>query len=365
MRFHPSRRELLLALPSLAAISGASAAAESTPGLKDLAARQGRLYGAAAATYQLADRDFAAVLAREAAIIVPEYELKRFLVEPSPGHYDFSAAETLSAFAASHGLLMRGHPLVWHAANPPWLEQAVLSSRKEALLSGYVTAVASRFRGRMHSWDVVNEALEPSDGMPGGFRNSFWFKAFGPGYVELAFRAARAADPSALLVYNDFGCEAGMPANDLFRARTLSLLEQLLKRNVPVDAYGMQGHLSAYGPGIDPRKLGTFLAEIEAMGLRLIVTEHDVDDAGGPSDTVARDRAVADASQRFLDVVLERPALIGVLTWGLSDRYLRAEGMRASLFETGLRKLPLDRALVPTPLYRAMSAAFRTARPAR
>src|SRR5262249_38179725 len=150
-------------------------------------------------------------------MIVPEYELKRFLTEPKPGAYDFSAADQLAAFARAHGLQMRSHPLVWHAANPPWLEEAVLTSSDERLLTGYVEKAAGHCRGRMHSWDVVNEALAPEDGKPGGFRNSFWFKRFGASYIDLAFHAARGADPGAMLVYNDYGCEGGARENDVFR----------------------------------------------------------------------------------------------------------------------------------------------------
>ncbi len=319
------------------------------------ASRHGRIFGAAAANYQLESPDFAAALVLDAGMLVPEYELKRNLIEPARGALDFSAADALWAFAQRHQQGFRGHPLVWHAANPPWLEDAVLASRDARLLTDYVTALAAHFRGRIHSWDVVNEALRPEEGLAGGLRNSFWLKAFGPAYIDMAFHAARAADPAALLIYNDFGCEDAEPANDKFRAMTLDLLEGLLARNVPLDGYGMQGHLSAYGPTVDQRKLGRFLADVESMGLKIMVTELDVDDRGGPMDSATRDRAVADAGRKFLDVAMDSRAVIGVLTWGLSDRYLRAEGMKDLLLGYSPRKLPLDPALERTPLWYVMA----------
>ncbi len=87
---------------------------------------------------------------------------------------------------------MRGHPLVWHDANPPWLEEAVRTRRDARLLTNYVTRLVRRYRGRMHSYDVVNEALAPPDEGAAGWRPCFWLDAFGPGYLDLAFHAAHA-----------------------------------------------------------------------------------------------------------------------------------------------------------------------------
>ena len=96
--------------------------------LRALAAAKGILFGSAAATYELRDADFVALLPREAAILVPEYEMKRNVTEPAAGTYDFSGCDALMNFAQTHEMQMRGHPLVWHYANPPWLEEAVRAS---------------------------------------------------------------------------------------------------------------------------------------------------------------------------------------------------------------------------------------------
>lgn len=352
-----SKRTLLGSLGAAALCAGTSHAAllrgiENTAPLRRQAASRGLIYGAAAASYQLNDAAFADVLAREAGILVPEYEAKRGVIEPARGRYDFSGVDRLLAFAHAHGMAFRGHPLVWHNRNPDWLADA-LSSHDPALMTDYITAVAGRYRGRLHSWDVVNEAIDLDTGK---LRETLWLKAFGPAYIDMAFHAARAADPHALLVYNDWGCEAA--ANDRFRAATLDFLERALARGVPIDALGMQGHLDAFGPRVDQAKLRTFLAHVKALGLKVLVTEHDVDDHDGPSDFAARDRSVADASRRFLDVVLDCDATVAILTWGLSDRFLQAEGWRDRLFRGGPRTLPLDADLQRKPLWRAMANAF-------
>jgi len=347
-----SRRLFLAQAAALAGTGSAPAAVLRSSVFEDAALRtsaaaRGIVYGCATSTFQLRDTDFAGVLVREAAIIVPEYEMKRGVIEPAQGRYDFSGADALLAFARSHGLRFRGHPLVWHKRNPDWLEDAVLGAKDDTLLVAYVEALASRYRGQVHSWDVVNEAIAP--GEPGDLRQTVWLKRFGPAYIDLAFHAARAADPKALLVYNDWGCELGAPDNDRFRAATLAFLEAGLARRVPIDALGLQGHLGLEGPQVDQKKLRDFLARVQAMGLRILITEHDVDDSGGSPDVAARDQAVADASRRFLDIALDNRATMAVLTWGLSDRYLDRPDWR---------RLPLDANLRRKPMWRAISAAF-------
>jgi endo-1,4-beta-xylanase len=320
--------------------------------LRAIAARRGLLCGAATSTNQLQNGDFATALVREAAIIVPEYQMKRGVIETAPGRYDFSGADALAAFARARGLKLRGHPLVWHKRNPDWLTEV----RDEAMLTDYITALVGRYRGRIHSWDVVNEAIQP--GAPGNLRETIWLKGLGPSYIDLAFHAARAADPAAMLVYNDWGCELGAPDNDRFRAATLDFLEGALARGVPIDALGLQGHLGLQGAQVNQAKLRAFLAQVKAMGLRILVTEHDVDDDGGPSDIAARDRLVADASRGFLDVMLDNSATVAVLTWGLSDRYLDPPTWRQKLEGWSPRRLPLDAALVRKPMWSAMAGAF-------
>ncbi|HEX4077256.1 MAG TPA: endo-1,4-beta-xylanase [Rhizomicrobium sp.] len=325
--------------------------------LRRAAAQRGIIYGAAVNTTELREQDFAAALAREAGLLAPEYEMKRAIVERIQGQYDFTGCDAILAFARTHDMLFRGVPLVWHKRNPDWLEKAARESRDETLITGFIEKTAGHFRGRVHSWDVVNEAIAPEDGRADGLRDSFWLQVYGPRYIDLAYRAARAADPGTLLVYNDWGCELGAPANDRFRAATLDFLERALARGVPIDALGLQGHMRAFGTPVDQTKLAVFLARVKSMGLRILVTEHDVDDSGGPSDVALRDRAVADASRRFLDVMID-VAPVALLTWGLSDRFLDAPGWRASLTGYRPRMLPLDGSLARTPMWYEMVGAF-------
>ncbi|MGA9796942.1 MAG: endo-1,4-beta-xylanase [Rhizomicrobium sp.] len=349
----------LLSMGSLArAVALRPSIDEDAPSLRAIARKSGILFGCATNTFELRDPAFVPVVTRDCAILAPEYEMKRGVTEPARGHYDFSGADALVSFAATHGMEFRGHPLVWHKRNPPWLEDAVRAAPDDSLLTGYIREAMARYRGRIRSWDVVNEAIAPQDGRADNLRNTIWLARFGPSYIDIAYRAARAVDPNAMLVYNDWGCEAGAPDNDRFRAATLRFLEAALKRGVPIDALGLQGHLGLSAPQVDQKKLRDFLAEVQGMGLHILVTEHDVDDSGGPSDIAARDRLVADASRRFLDVMLDNPATVSVLTWGLSDRYLDPPGWRERLLGYTPRMLPRDAEMRRKPMWSAIAAAL-------
>jgi endo-1,4-beta-xylanase len=335
---------------------------ENDPPLRTLAASRGLIFGAANNNFWLRDPDFAQACARDCGILVPEYELKRDLTEPAPGDYDFSASDVLLSYAQRNRMQFRGHPLVWYASNPPWLEPAVAAAKDETVFTDYIRRTMLHYRGRMQSWDVINEAIEPDDGRADGLRDSFWVRRFGASHIDRAFHAAHDADPDSLLVYNDYGLEQAGPANDARRKATLALLERLTARGVPVGGLGLQAHINAFGRAIDQKTLSAFLEAVQALGLRILVTEHDVDDTGGPADIVSRDRAVADATRRLLDVVLDNTATIAVLTWGYSDRFLKAESTRDQLLRGNPRSLPLDEAMRPTPMHAALARAFTGAR---
>jgi len=346
------RRTLLAGAASLAL----PASAQAAPGLKEIAASKGLVFGCAAATYEFGNGDFAPTLLRDAAQLVPEYEMKRDVLEPRPGRYDFSALDRLSGFARRNGLSFRGTPLVWWHSNPPWLAPALQARRDDRLMTGPIAALLKRYS--MASVDVVNEAVA-EDG--NGLRPSVWLDAFGPGYIEMAFHAARQAAPGTRLVYNDYGCEWG--SGDRIRAAHLKLLDGLLKRNAPVDALGLQGHLWAFRDRTDQRKLRDFLQAVRDRGLAVLVTELDVDDTGGPADIATRDRAVADEARRFLDVALDNPATQAVIAWNLSDRYVDApQDWKLKLLNWRYRKTLYDAQMRRKPLWDAVARAFAGAR---
>ena len=364
-----SRRHLLLG--SLAGLAGCARAPAiqamvdpAAPSLAQRAARHGLLYGAAVATDNLNDPDLSAALASECNLLVTEFQLQWERVEPVRGRPDYAPAERIAAFAAQHGMKLRGHAALWHKRVPAWF--IAVESRTEArdLVEKRVAEAVGRFAGRMQSWDVVNEALLPRDGRPDGMRKTALLDKLGPEFLDLAFRTARAADPRALLVYNEFGFELA-DAESLTKRRHLpALLRGLLDRGVPVDALGIQAHLRTR-MNFNPDEWARFLDQIAGMGLKLVVSEMDVTDAPSPGDIAARDAEVAATYAAFLAPTLAQKNLVGLLCWGLSDRYSwivrgqepyhkRADGLPP-------RPLPLDAALRRKPAWDAMARAFDAA----
>lgn len=307
--------------------------------LRDLAARRGLKLGTAVQSRYLARQDnYVPVLTRDFDLLVPEYEAQWKIIDSRPGSGRYDNVGRILDFAEANDMAVRGHAPYWHGLQPDWLNATLASSpeRAERLLSDRIAGIAGRYRGRVRSWDVLNEVIEPDDGRSDGLRRTAFLTAMGPGYIDLAFRAARAADPAARLVLNEYRTEWAWPQGRKRRDALLRLLEGLLSRGVPVDAVGVQGHLAPALDGyLNAGALGEFCREVAGMGLTLSVTELDARDTGLRGSRAERDQSVADAYARFLDVMLAQPALDAVLTWGFSDRYSwftkffpRADGQR-------------------------------------
>lgn len=372
-------RRHLLAAPASLLIASASAApptgtappganARGKPaeaGLHVRAQRKGMFYGSAIDhTILRNDPAYLAHVPLECGLVVGEASFKWADIHPAPDKFAFERADMLMAYAARHNLRVRGHALLWHEANPAWLESELTPANAEHLLTTHIRSVVGHYRGRLLHWDVANEVIAPEDEKPLGLRNTLWYRALGPRYLDIAFATCAAVDPGALRVLNDYGTDYAIPYEEKKRAAMLAVLADLKSRNVPIQAVGLQAHLDASQTALDQKILAKFVADIAAMGLRVIVTELDVRDNKLPADIPSRDDAVAAMGRAWLDAVLVNPAVLGVLTWGLSDRrswlntkFPRPDGLPQ-------RPLPLDAELARKKLWTAIAGALDTA-PAR
>src|SRR5437868_1448346 len=300
--------------PSLGPHGSAGLASASAVPLKKLAADKGLLFGCAVNRRNISDKDYAELVAEQCSIIVPALELKWNVVHPRPNSFNFEPGDALLQFARSHGLLFRGHTLVWHNALPDWFFGYVNRGNAKQMLLQHIATVMGHYRGKMHSWDVVNEAT-----LPNGLRDSPWLQLLGPDYIDMAFRAARDADPDTLLVYNDFDLD--YDNDDGKRSQVLQLLHRLVSAGAPVQALGIQGHikLNQRGRRFNPKKLRKFMDQVSDLGLKMLITELDVRESDEGSTPNERDRIVASAYEEYLSTVLDNKNVIAVLTWGLAD----------------------------------------------
>ncbi len=301
----------------------------------------------------------------QAGILVAENAMKWSSLRPTASGYNFVASDRLFDFARIGGQLVRGHNLCWHQQLPTWFASVATAENAASLLTEHIETVAGRYAGRVQSWDVVNEAVNPDDGRPDGLRNSPWLRLIGPGYIELAFQTAAQADPHARLAYNDYDIELDTPEQEMKRGQVLLLLRRLHARGIPVSAVGIQSHLQATGP-LPGVGLIRFIREVASMGLEVYITEMDVNTHALPGNAAAQDAAVARVYDHYLRLVLPEPNVKACLTWGITDAHTwlnethRPEAERAD--GTPQRPLPFDDHYQPVQAFFSMRDAIDAAR---
>jgi endo-1,4-beta-xylanase len=347
------RRDFLqLSLGTLAASALASSSrAAEIPKLREIAHSKGLYFGSAVSDSQLKRPDFTPLLLDQCSILVAENQMKWRGTHPEQDRFDFTQADFFMDFAESHHIPARGHNLCWHEHNPAWLDSAITQQNAASLFTTHIQTVVSHYKGHIHSWDVVNEAIDPTHKNPQGLRNSLWLQNIGEDYVELAFRTAAKSDPAAILTYNDYDIETDAPTQQAKREAILAMLQRLIKKGVPVQALGVQAHLRTNEGFPTWNGLNKFLLEIEKLNLQVFVTELDVDDSFMPADIPERDRQVAELYRSFLENILRHNSVKAVLTWCLSDRDSWLQSFRPRKDGLPQRPLPFDAQLNPKPAF--------------
>jgi endo-1,4-beta-xylanase len=338
--------------------SSTSPDSDSRP-LRQIAQSAGRMFGAAVEPTTLAaDSAFASAVTAECGIVTAENCLKWAALRPAADRFDFTRGDALRDFARAGGMALRGHTLVWHNSLPSWFSSTVNAGNAERYLVEHIATVASHFAGEMHSWDVVNEAIDVASGRADGLRSTPWLQFLGPRYIDVAFAAASAADPRALLTYNEYGLE--LSSSGPRRSATLRLLSDLLARGVPLHALGIQGHAGGTSwAQFDAGAFAAFLRDVAGLGLRIFISELDVKDNNLSADVAARDQQVAAAYRDYLSVALAEPAVGVVITWGLSDKYTWIKTGAPRSDGLSVRPLPLDSEMKRKAAWDAVAAAFR------
>jgi endo-1,4-beta-xylanase len=266
--------------------------------------------------------------------ISPENDLKWENIHPrsGPDGYDFAAADRYVEFGEKHGMFIVGHTLVWHEQTPKWVFQGEDGgpATREALLErmrDHIHTVAGRYKGRIHSWDVVNEAVADN----GSLRDTPWLRIIGEDYIAKAFEYAREADPAAQLRYNDYALEK--PAK---RQGVIALVRKLQAQGVPIDGVGSQTHANLGWPSAE--ELDEALTELTGLGLPIAITELDVAGSRNLQQVQSADVAQnpgANADQNLVDdhtqrqvkqygdffriFMKHRDAIELVTFWGVTD----------------------------------------------
>lgn len=269
--------------------------------LKRAAQRSGKILGTYTVGHDLLwDPAAAAIIANGFSMIADGNDLKfSNRLRPTPDTFDFATGDQAVGWAEQHHLLFRGHCLVWWNALPKWFNGYVNAGNAKQVMTHHISTVVGHYRGRIYSWDVVNEAIH-NDGRPDQLRRKPWLDFIGPEYIDIAFHTAHEADPKARLVLNECFVEHATPAETERRAAYLALATRLRKSGVPITDIGIQGHLRGATP-LDVQGMTTFLKQLQDLGLQIQITELDVDDFGVPPEQ--RMQVASDKFSAFLDLV--------------------------------------------------------------
>ncbi len=214
-----------------------------------------------------------ALLTNQFNCVTPENCLKPDPVQTAPGRFRFDRADAFVAFAAAQELKVVGHCLVWAKDDrtPPWFYQdGDHPASREVLLQRmreHINTVAGRYRGRIAMWDVVNEALDDGTNF---LRPSGWTRACGEEFLVCAFEYAHAADPKAILIYNDYNNE--LPDK---RAKQIRLIQLLRQRGAPLHAIGLQGHYEL--DQVPFQEIENTLRIMRELGVKVVISELDID----------------------------------------------------------------------------------------
>jgi endo-1,4-beta-xylanase len=246
--------------------------------------------GVAVAPRNLTGPD-ADLIIQQFSSITPENAMKMGPIHPEENRYFWRDADAIVDFAQKNGIKVRGHNLCWHSQTPRWFftDSTGKQVSKEVLLSRmkrHITDVASRYKGKIYAWDVVNEAV-PDTGS-GVYRASKFYEILGEEYIEKAFEYAHQADPEARLFYNDYNTE-----NAAKRAKIYQLVKKLTSKGVPIHGVGLQGHWSIYEPTI--QELETSIKQFASLGLAVQITELDV--SVYPKEHERREKRATDKSE--------------------------------------------------------------------
>ncbi len=360
-------------------------AAQTTPTLRQVAAPWGIPVGAAAGDGEFSPdwitvTAYANLLSNQYDMLEPANAMKWWVTQPaSPTSFDFTSADTLVAFAQKYGMLVRGHNLCWHSDNPQWLvgltgtggyASTASQAQMSTLLQNHINTEVTHYAGQVFAWDVVNEAFnDPTSSGVVTLRDSIWYNQPGigasasagngaatdTGYIEQAFRWARAADPNALLFYNDYSIEGPGAKFDA----VLAMVTDFVNRGVPINGVGFEMHLELNGyPTFYPSPAGLAqnMQALAALGIQVHITEMDVRlQLSDGIVTLGQLTQQAQIYQDVLTVCLQQPNCTAFQVWGVSYNDSWIPGSFPGYGDA----LPFDSSYNPTSAFTALINAFQ------
>ncbi len=248
--------------------------------------------------------------------LTPENAMKMGPIHPGANQYNWAPSDSIAAFAKRNKLKLRGHTLCWHNQTPRWFFTDSATGKqvsKEVLLQrlqDHITTVVSRYKGTIYAWDVVNEAI--SDKKDELFRNSLFYQICGEEFIAKAFQWAHAADPNALLFYNDYN-----EIDPVKREKIIRMIKDLKAKGIPIHGVGLQGHWAINEPSRE--QLENTLKDFSALGLDMQITELDI--SVYPKEHNSRERKTSDTDTAFTPEKEQKQIEVYKLSFELFKKY--------------------------------------------
>ncbi len=273
-----------------------------------------------------------ALIVQQFNSLTAENAMKMGPIHPRENEYFWKDADSIVEFAKKHKLKMRGHTLIWHNQSPGWIYKTAQGDTVTKVvllerLKNHITEVVNRYKGNIYAWDVVNEVIDDNDSV--FYRKTGFYKIAGEEFIAKAFEYAHAADPKALLFYNDYNTE-----NPKKREKIFEMIKKMKADGVPIHGVGLQGHWSISHP---PREeIEKSIEMFSSLGLQVQVTELDISvypgRQGGQLGQAQRDTAstftaeMEQLQREKYKMAFEvfrkyRKQLTAVTFWNVSDRY--------------------------------------------
>lgn len=225
------------------------------------------LVGAAISEDQILGKDkkSISIVKNEYNTITPENSLKWMFIEPQPNKFNFDVSDKYVDFGMKNNMHIVGHALVWHSQLSDYMKGIKDRKTMSFHIQNHINTLVKRYKGKIHTWDVVNEALNED----GTLRESVFFNIMGSEYIENSFLWANDADPDVNLVYNDYNlCEEPK------RKGAIKLIKDLQKKNIKIDGVGIQAHWQLNSPTIE--EIEKTIISFSELGIDVMFTELDI-----------------------------------------------------------------------------------------
>ncbi len=261
--------------------------------------------------------EYASIVTEQFNSVTAENIMKPNALHPTRNVFDWEEADQLASFCQASNKRLHGHTLIWHKQLPPWMYAFQgTKSEWEEMMRDHIFRIVDHFKGKVTSWDVINEAFEED----GTMRNTIWLKNIGPSYIEKAFQYAHEADPDAILFYNDYN----IVLNPIKRKAILDLCIQLKAKGVPIHGIGIQMHIFNGFP--ENNDISKAMDEIWNQDFIIHISELDVSiNVNGTEMPVAPEKDLDIQAEKYLYIFkaydrIPNAYKFGITIWGVGDR---------------------------------------------